>query len=152
MYTVYMVPNDMNVLEIAEMLNVNIELLKNLNGVSSDFMLKKGEYIVVPKKYSSDFIVYKVKPGDTIISIARQNNLDYEQLLDLNGLDKDQYIYENQEIMLPNKNVKFWIIKEGNTLKDVANKLQTTEQEILMQNESLYLYPEQLIIYKKETK
>lgn len=149
MYTVYMVPNDMNISEIAEMLNINVELLQNLNGLKSDFMLKKGSYIVIPKNHLSDFITYKVKSGDTIISIARQNNLDYKQLLDLNGLDKDQYIYENQEIMLPNKNVKFWIINEGETLKDVANKLQTNEQEILMQNESLYLYPEQLIIYRK---
>ena len=149
MYTVYMVPEELSVSELAKKLSVDLELLKDLNGLDSDLDLLQGTYIVVPKKIFSNFISYKVKPGDTIISIARKNDVDYKQLLDLNGLDKDQYIYENQEILVPNKDVKFWITKEGDTLKNVADKLQIKEQEILSQNDLIYLNPEQLIIYKK---
>ena len=149
MYTIYMVPNEMAVSEVARNLNVDFELLKKINGIESDLNLQTGTYVVVPKNYSDDFVTYKVRPGDTIISIARQNDIDYMQLLDLNGLDKDQYIYVDQEIMIPNKGVKFLITKDEETLKDVAKKFQVDEQTLLEQNKTIYLRPEQLLIYKK---
>lgn len=149
MYTVYMVPSELSISEFAKKMGIDLELLKKINGFDSELTLQQGTYIVIPKNYSDDFISYKVKNGDTIFSIARENGIDYMQLLDLNGLDKDQYIYVNQEIMIPNKDVKFLITKEDDTLNDAAKKLQADEQGLLYQNKTIYLRPDQLLIYKK---
>lgn len=150
MYTVYKIENSSSLSEIANMLGIDISILSNLNGISSDAYLTEGSYIIIPKSSSENFITYMVKPGDTIIEIARQNGIDYRQLLSLNGLDKDQYIYPNQEILIPNKNVYFWITGAEDTLEEVANKFGTNSSVIVSQNKSIYLKPEQLIIYKKE--
>lgn len=150
MYTVYKIENSGSLSEIANMLGIDISILSNLNGISSDAYLTEGSYIIIPKSSSENFITYMVKPGDTIIEIARQNGLDYRQLLSLNGLDKDQYIYPNQEILIPNRNVYFWITGAEDTLEEVANKFGTNSSVIVSQNKSIYLKPEQLIIYKKE--
>ena len=110
MYTVYKIENSGSLSEIANMLGIDISILSNLNGISNDAYLTEGSYIIIPKSSSENFITYMVKPGDTIIEIARQNGLDYRQLLSLNGLDKDQYIYPNQEILIPNRNVYFGLL------------------------------------------
>ncbi len=150
MYTVYKIENSGSLSEIANMLGIDISILSNLNGISNDAYLTEGSYIIIPKSSSENFITYMVKPGDTIIEIARQNGLDYRQLLSLNGLDKDQYIYPNQEILIPNRNVYFWITGTEDTLEEVASKLGANSSAIVDQNKSIYLKPEQLIIYKKE--
>lgn len=150
MYTVYKIENSGSLSEIANMLGIDISILSNLNGISNDAYLTEGSYIIIPKSSSENFITYMVKPGDTIIEIARQNGLDYRQLLSLNGLDKDQYIYPNQEILIPNRNVYFWITGTEDTLGEVASKLGANSSAIVDQNKSIYLKPEQLIIYKKE--
>lgn len=150
MYTVYKIENSGSLSEIANMLGIDISILSNLNGISNDAYLTEGSYIIIPKSSSENFITYMVKPGDTIIEIARQNGLDYRQLLSLNGLDKDQYIYPNQEILIPNRNVYFWITGTEDTLEEVASKLGANSSAIVDQNKSIYLKPEQLIVYKKE--
>jgi LysM repeat protein len=71
-------------------------------------------------------------------------------LIKLNGLDKDDYIYPGQEILIPNENVRIYITEEGSTLRDAASKLGDDVNSILMQNDTIYLQPDQLIIYKKE--
>lgn len=150
MYTVYKIENSGSLSEIANMLGIDISILSNLNGISNDAYLTEGSYIIIPKSSSENFITYMVKTGDTIIEIARQNGLDYRQLLSLNGLDKDQYIYPNQEILIPNRNVYFWITGTEDTLEEVASKLGANSSAIVDQNKSIYLKPEQLIVYKKE--
>ncbi len=71
-------------------------------------------------------------------------------MIKLNGLDKDDYIYPGQEILIPNENVRIYITEEGSTLRDAASKLGDDVNSILMQNDTIYLQPDQLIIYKKE--
>ena len=64
--------------------------------------------------------------------------------------DKDDYIYPGQEILIPNENVEIYITEEGSTLNDAVARLGTDINNILRQNDTIYLLPDQLIIYKKE--
>ena len=66
----------------------------------------------------------------------------------INGLNENDYIYPGQEILVPNEGVSIYVT-ENDTLRDVASKLGLSEEEIVKQNETLYLLPEQIIIYKK---
>ena len=88
--------------------------------------------------------------GDTIIGIARKYNLDYKQLLDLNGLDKDEYLYVGQQILIPNETTAFWITGDNDTLNDVANKFNLTPMDIIESNENIFLKPDQMLIFRKK--
>ncbi len=150
MYEIYQMPNDQTIEELSNNLGIDLTLLKNINGIRDNKYLEASSYIIIPKRENDNFKTYIVQTGDTIIDIANKNNLDYLQLLELNGLDKEEYIYPGQEILIPN-NILFWITKDNNTLEDIANKFNTTIEEVIKNNKNIYLKPEQLFILKKRT-
>lgn len=115
MYKIYQVGNE-TLEDIAKKLNTNVDEIVRLNGTSN---IISGSYIIVPA--NKDFTTYIVKQGDNIYSIAKNNGVDYETLLKVNGLDQNDYIYPNQEIIIPNK--KIYVTKENETIKDIINKL-----------------------------
>ena len=89
-----------------------------------------------------------VKKGDNIYAIARSKNIDPNQLLRLNGLNKDEYIYPGQEIIIPKSGTKFHITEIEDTLDTVSQKLNTNPNSLNNQNKTIYLVPDQLIISK----
>ena len=94
--------------------------------------------------------LYKVNKGDTLFDIARRNNVNYRDLVLINGIKDGEYIYPNQEILIPKPDVGVYTVEDPETLAQVANKIGTTMQNIIEQNASIYLLPNQLILYKKE--
>ena len=94
------------------------------------------------------FNYYTIEKGDNLYAIAMKNNTNVKNLLLINGLNENDYIYPGQEILVPNEGVNIYVT-ENDTLRDVASKLGLSEEEIIKQNETLYLLPEQIIIYKK---
>jgi LysM repeat protein len=44
---------------------------------------------------------YTVESGDTIITIALANGVDWQELLKLNGLQEDSFLQIGQKIRLP---------------------------------------------------
>lgn len=72
------------------------------------------------------------------------------QLAMLNGLDDDDYLYVDQVLVVPKENTEFYITEDNDTLTKVASYFQTTPKVLVEQNKTIYLMPEQLIIYKKE--
>ena len=75
--------------------------------------------------------------------------VNYRDLLDLNGLSKDQYIYPNQQILVPREGVLFKVTIDGDTITSVAEDMNVNVLDLINQNKSLYLIPDQLIVYKK---
>ncbi len=92
---------------------------------------------------------YIVKEGDTLYDIALNNNVDVSILAEINGIMSYDYLYPNQKIMVPKSNVVLYITKQGDTLQNFVNKTGKTIDEIFMSNSSIYLLPEQLMIYKE---
>lgn len=148
MYQIYQVaPND-TLASIATKFNTTIDEIRSLNGMALNTMLMPGTYIVIPKVENRLYKTYIVEKGDNLYSIAMKNNTSVKNLLLINGLNKNDYIYPSQEILVPNEDVNIYIT-ENETLRDIADKIGLSEQEIIEQNETLYLLPEQIIIYKK---
>lgn len=147
MYKIYKIQDEKNLLEIANKFDISEEQLKTINGIGNSYKVEEGNFIIVPKIDSDNFITYKVKAGDSIYKIAEGINVPYEQLLELNGLGKDEYIYIDQEILIPNKNVKFKILDKNETLTKIADDLSAPIQEIIKQNNAIVLEPGQLIVY-----
>ena len=147
MYTIYQVQSGDTLENIAKKLGVGMDVLMQLNGLNSQTVMP-GMYLVVPQT-NTVFSKYIVKKGDNIYEIARKYNMNPKQLLKLNGLNANDIIYPNQEILIPNSNVKIYITGEGDTLNKVIKELGTTANTIQNQNETIYLLPDQLISIKK---
>ncbi len=115
-----------------------------------DYEVRAGEQLVVPTDSQQLFDTYIVIQGDTLYDIASKYNVTVDNLALLNGLDKQDYIYPGQEILVPKSDVKFYITNPGDTLVSAADILETNVEELIAQNKIIYLLPEQLLTYKKE--
>lgn len=92
---------------------------------------------------------YVVKEGDTLYKISRDKNISIEMLSEINGLKSYDYLYPNQKILVPIEGTKLYITKEDDTLNGVANNNDIEISKIIEFNKSIYLLPNQLIIYKE---
>lgn len=147
MYKIYQVEMGETLNSIADKLKTDVDTLMQINGIKTDMMLRPGSYLIVPV-LDDRFIKYMVAKGDTIYSISKRYNVDPTLLYKINGLNEDDYIYPNQELLIPNPEYKFYITKDNDTLSDVANRLNENVIDLVSKNETLYLTPDQLLIYK----
>jgi membrane-bound lytic murein transglycosylase D len=95
------------------------------------------------------YIVYKIKKGDTLYKISKEFNVNTKLLAELNGLNIDDYIYPEQMILVPKKNVSYYITKDGDTLDIVSKIFNVKQEDIILANETIYLMPGQMIYYNK---
>ena len=108
--------------------------------------------------YESDFNLnsknpfydsYEIKKGDTLYQISKKYNVNTNLLAELNGLNIDDYIYPGQTLLIPKKDVSYYITKDGDTLDIVSNIFNVKQQDIIMANKTIYLMPGQMIYYNK---
>lgn len=92
---------------------------------------------------------YEVKTGDTLYKISKEFNVNTKLLSELNGKELDDYIYPDEIILIPKKDVSYYITKEGDTLKTISDIFGTKEENIVKQNKTIYLLQEQMIYYRK---
>lgn len=150
MYKVYQVLPGEALKSIAEKLNMEMQVLCELNGLTEDSEVRAGESIVIPNSQANLFQSYRVKSGDNLYEIAKKYELSANLLALLNGIDSNDYIYPNQELLVPRKGVQIYITKIGDTLRTVAKYFSTSEEKLQMENENIYLLPEQMLVFKKE--
>ena len=148
MYSIYQIQVGDTLDTIANKVGTTKQILLTINGIT-DSNLIPGNFIVIPMNVNLPFTTYVVKKGDNIYEIARNYGVEYETLLEINGLGKDDYIYPEQEIIIPNKDFNKYVTKENDSLALVAQKLGAEQTDIIRDNATIYLLPEQLILYKK---
>ena len=147
MYRIYQVEMGESLSSIASKLNTTVDNLKKINGIVGDVSLMPGSFLIVP--FVDDrYISYIVKDGDTIMSISAFYNVDPKLILELNGLSGEEYIYPNQEILIPNNNYNYYITKSGDTIYTVMQAIDKNIEELLNLNDNIYLEEGQMIIYK----
>ena len=147
MYTIYTVRYGDTLDSIASMYNTTIDQIKNLNNFNLD-NISMGDQIVVPSNQSEVLKTYTVMVGDNLYDISRKNNVDINTILLLNGLNKNDFLYPGQEIVLPSQNGMIYITKDGDTLDKVLDMNNFTIDDMLRLNKNVYLLPEQIIILK----
>ena len=96
------------------------------------------------------YTVYKIKKGDTLYKISKDFNVNTKLLAELNGLNLDDYIYPDQVLLIPKKDVSYYITKDGDTLYTVSNIFGVSEKDIVDSNKTIYLLPEQMIYYRSK--
>ena len=149
MYDIYHIKPSDTLDNLASRYNVNKEVLYQINGSRLDNDFRVGNDIIVPKMNNPYFDTYTIKSGDTLMKVAREYNIDYRLLAQLNGLNTEDYIYPNQNILIPKEGVQIYITAEGDTLLEVASGLNANLGKLLYQNNKLYLMPDQIIVYKE---
>ena len=149
MYEIYTITNSDTLSKIANKFNTTIEDLRNINGLYEDYLIEPNKELIVPKLTNNNYDYYTVKKGDNIYQIAESHNIDHELLLKMNGLDKEDYIYPNQTILLPKNKFKTYLTQEGDTIKELINNTNTDIEQLLRDN-NIYLAPEQIIIFKEK--
>ena len=150
MYKIYQVEYGDTIDIIANKTGTTSNNIKNINGINSNAELVVGSLIIVPKQENQLFETYIVKKGDSIYSISKSNNVDLSTLLLLNGLNKDDYIYPNQEIVVPKSDVVVYVTREGDTIGGIINNLDIDANTFNRENERIFVLGDQLVVHKKE--
>ena len=146
MYDTYEILKNDTIDSIASKFKTSPEILYQLNGYVLNIV--PGNSLVVPKNNSNLFDYYTVSKGDTLYKIASDNKLDPDLLAQLNGINKSDYIYPNQTLLIPKAGSVLYITAVGDTLSGIAKGLNVDISKLISQNDNIYLQPEQLIVYK----
>lgn len=147
MYSIYQIANNDDLESIANRFNTTVDNIKKLNGINGNVMLRPGEFLIVPMQQNSELKTYIVKKGDNMYSIAKDNGVDYKMLLELNGLDENDYIYPEQEIIIPKGNTKLYKVQEGDSINSIEEKTGVNINKIKTPNGEIYLEKDQIIMY-----
>ncbi len=92
---------------------------------------------------------YIIKKGDTIYGISKQYNINPELLSLVNGLNMNDYIYENQEILIPKNGYSYYLTKSGDNLNDVLDLFNVDYSDFNRVNNRILLEEGQLFAYKR---
>ena len=148
MYEYYKVKDNDTIEDIATVYQTTAKNIIELNDLKPVYNVVPGESLRVPSKTYSLFEYYIVRKGDTIYSISEKYNLSPKELLILNNLVLNDYIYPNQKLLVPKKEVAVYLTKMGDSMDSLGKKYNISKDELLQYNEKLYLLPDQLIVYK----
>ena len=140
-------PND-TLASIAQKYNTTIDEIRMINGMGMNYMINPGSYVVVPGMMDENYQTYIVQKGDNLYQIAIKYGTTVDILLLLNGIEDSGFIYPGQKILIPKDNINVYIT-EDETLDSISRKSGVTIEELLEQNKSIYVLPEQIIVYKK---
>ena len=92
---------------------------------------------------------YIIKKGDTLFGISKQYNINPELLSLVNGLNMNDYIYENQEILIPKGGYSYYFTKSGDNLNDILNLFKANYNDFSKVNNNIMLEEGQLFAYKR---
>lgn len=95
------------------------------------------------------FTYYTIEKGDNLYEIAKKYNINPKLLAAINGIKDNEYIYPNQELLIPKSGYSYYITAEGDTLSEVAKAFKTTPENLMNYNKTIYLLPEQTLVYKR---
>lgn len=150
MYDIYTVQSQDTLEKIANQFGTTIGVLAQINGFGSNHVFVPGNQLIVPVMRQQPYTYYTVKKGDNMYEIAKNNNIDYSLLLQLNGLEQEDYIYPNQTIMLPREGLNIYLTKNDDTLNSVLQQIGISLEELVQENDKIYLRPEQILIFKEK--
>ena len=150
-YINYIVKKGDNLYSIAKQYNIDINILKKDNSLTSN-TLKIGQNLrirmtasnmEIEECYGEDYIEdipsintinYSVKKGDSLYKIANMYNTTISEIIKLNNL-KTNNLSIGQLLKIPsNSSNQTYIVKKGDSLYSIAKKFNTTVDSIKKKN------------------
>ena len=143
---IYIVQRGDTLFSIANKFNVSIDDLKRINNLSSNALII-GNELIIPnsKEISNDetgldeeenmYINYQVLKGDSLYSISKKYNVSIDIIKDVNNLTNNE-LSIGQILKIPtsttsiNNEYNNYTVLKGDSLYSIANKFNTTVNEI----------------------
>ncbi|MDI3546539.1 MAG: hypothetical protein PWR10_191 [Halanaerobiales bacterium] len=82
---------------------------------------------------AEDFLIYRVKKGDSLSEIARSFDLKLEELVKLNQIKNPDLIYIGQRLRIPAEEVEY-TVKRGDTLREIASNFKVKMEKLVTIN------------------
>jgi len=149
MFESYIIGEGENLNDVAKKYNTTIKIIQDLNNLYFTEDLREGMEVIVPKESKEYFNYYVVEQGDSLYGIARKYNINPELLANINGLNMEDYIYPNQQILIPKNGYSYYITAEGDTIDGVIKAFNSNKDKFLNENQTIYLMAGQLLVNKK---
>ncbi len=119
---------------ISKQFGVSVDEIKRLNNLTSN-TITKGQTLKIPSNVTT--IDYIVKKGDSLYSIAKRYNTTVKDIVRLNNLTSNNLAVGQQLIIAIDDNTtptpttyKDYVVQKGDSLWTIANKNNTTVDEI----------------------
>jgi len=149
MFESYKLERNDDLFSVAKKYNTSVKILQDLNNIYYLDDIREGMEIIVPLESKDYFNYYVVEKGDNLYAIARKYNINPELLASMNGLNFDDYIYPNQQLLIPKSDYAYYITADGDTLDEVINVFNSNKDKFLNENKTIYLMAGQLLVNKK---
>jgi len=147
--------------KLAKKYDTELKIIKEINYIDSD-LLSINDTLLIPlsKSKSNNFIPYEmhiVSEGDTLWDLSKKYNIDIEDLIRMNSLNKDSYLQLGQQLTIGNKNIHrnieskkrtiLYSVKQGDNLYKISDLFDVTVESIKEINdfETSVLMPGQII-------
>lgn len=145
-FVMYTVKAGDSLYSIAQQYNTTVDKIKSDNKLPSN-NLSIGQVLMIADKTTDmtveecfgedemleeDYVIYVVKPGDNLYSIARKYDTTVSELKRLNNLTSNN-LSVGQELKIPNER-RIYVVKRGDSLYSIANMFNTTVSAIKSKN------------------
>ena len=140
-YKLYTIKSGDSLYKIASANNITVKELMDYNNLTST-NLQIGQTLLIPiikeEEILDEYINYTVQSGDSLYSIARKFNTTVSELRNFNDLKTD-LLSIGQVLRIPIKDVESdtetssyieYIVKSGDSLYAIANKYDTSVNEL----------------------
>lgn len=145
-YTIYTVKAGDTLYSIAKSFDVSVEELLTLNKLNSTGLFI-GQQLLIPSNGIQivGVVDYTIQPGDTLWKIAKNCNVNVDDIIKLNNLEST-VIYPGQKIKLSescaakqdnneySETEDYYTVRKGDTLYSIARLFGTNIQEIIDDN------------------
>lgn len=135
----YTVKRGDNLYKIANAYSVSVNSIKQLNNLTTN-NLSIGQQLYIPEGNTiteTDYVVYKVEPGDTLYKIAALYKTTPEAIKEYNNLTSN-ILSINQVLQIPTdetiKESNVYTVRKGDTLYKIANNYEVSVKEIMNLN------------------
>ena len=149
MFESYRLKKGEDIYSVAKKFDTSVKVLQDLNNIYYEDDLREDMELIVPVNSKDYFNYYTVEQGDSLYGIGRKYNINPELLASLNGLNMEDYIYPNEQILIPKNGYAYYITAEGDTLEEVVKTFNTNINKFLEENKTIYLMQGQLLVNKK---
>ena len=135
-YSVYTVRKGDSLWKVANDFNVSVNDIIDYNNLGTT-NLQIGQELLIPnnpKEENTNQVMYIVKPGDSLWSIAKKYNVSVSDLKGANNLNSN-LVQIGQSLIIPQTaNYKTYIVKSGDSLWKIASDNKVNVDDLIKLN------------------
>ncbi|MGM9879035.1 MAG: LysM peptidoglycan-binding domain-containing protein [Bacilli bacterium] len=134
-YVVYTVKSGDSLWNIANQYGVSVNDIVDYNNLGTT-LLQIGQQLLIPSidKNNSDQIIYVVKSGDSLWSIAKKYNITVDELKEANNLSSNMLSIGKQLVIPKTSEYETYIVKSGDSLWKIAQIYDVNVNDLIKLN------------------